>query len=1100
MRIFFIIGKSQALLLVMFTAASLAAFAMDPPGLNFIANHKQWRSDIQFSVNLPGGAVNISPGRLHYYFVDDKTEHPHERRVMPDAGGALINVHAVQVSFLHANPTPGVHPLGKKRDYRNYFVGDDESRWVSGVPVFSGVLYSNLYEGIDLKLYSSGSQLKYDLLVAPGGNVSDVVLVYDGAERISIDQGDLRVVTPGGEWRELQPVAWQYIDGEKVYVRCVYTLRGNEVSFSLPNGYDPCYELTIDPLLIFSTYSGSTADNWGSTATPGEGGTLYSAGATRESMGGKFPATAGVFQTTAGQLYDIGVLKYDSAGSTLLYASYLGGAGLESAHSLVMDYNEDLIVLGTTSSTDFATTEGAFDNTFNGGPAVVHVYEESGGYDIFISRISRDGTELKASSYFGGSMSDGLGISASKLVQNYGDELRGDIITDRDGNVYVSSVTSSTDFPMVNSFEMSYGGGQTDALLLKIAPDLSVILWSAFLGGTGDDAAYTLKLDRDNNIFIAGGTTSSNFPVTSDTYRPAFSGQVDGWIAKVASDGSSILHATYMGTSRTDQIYFLDLNSAEEPHVFGVTNAGTSIPKIPATVFNRNNGGQFMQKYSNDLSSLLVSTTYGSGRSVPDISPTAFLVNDCGNVYMSGWGGATLNSSIPNAWPTSTEGLPVSADAVQTTTSGNDFYFIVLADDASEFLYGTFLGGSVSLTHVDGGTSRFEKNGLVYHAVCSGCAVNATGLPVSDFPTTAGAWSNTNNSANCNNAAFKFDLSSLKALVRTNTESLSDPGVESICLPEKFVFENFSIGGQEYVWDFGDGTSRTTVTRDTVVHAYRHPGQYVVRMKAIDIGTCSEVDSTRLVVNVFDTGLFVQDDDDHCFGSPYRLMADGGISYEWHTRNGGLVATGSNPFVEPSDTTEYFVTILAANGCVRRDSVTINVIPSITPTLRLERLPQCEGRPTIRLSNETDSLSAGDRMFFDLGDGQVAEGPTVDHAYAKDGIYRISLVANREFCVYETSIDVPVMEYRVPNVITPEGSKNVNDKLVVEFGRGTGKTPADFGFNTSLVIYNRWGGVVFESDDYRYDWSGDDVESGVYYFEMTIEDHGTCRSWLHLIK
>jgi hypothetical protein len=139
--------------------------------------------------------------------------------------------------------------------------------------------------------------------------------------------------------------------------------------------------------------------------------------------------------------------------------------------------------------------------------------------------------------------------------------------------------------------------------------------------------------------------------------------------------------------------------------------------------------------------------------------------------------------------------MPVTNYALQKTTSGSDFYFIVLTSDSSELLYATFLGGNQSRTHVDGGTRRFDKSGIVYHAVCSGCqAFNATNSSSSDFPTTPEAWSRTNNSGNCNNAAFKFDLSSLRARLQTNSVAFDIPGLDQICYPDTIRFQNFSTG------------------------------------------------------------------------------------------------------------------------------------------------------------------------------------------------------------------------------------------------------------------------------------------------------------------
>ena len=146
--------------------------------------------------------------------------------------------------------------------------------------------------------------------------------------------------------------------------------------------------------------------------------------------------------------------------------------------------------------------------------------------------------------------------------------------------------------------------------------------------------------------------------------------------------------------------------------------------------------GQLVQKWQADLKQLIASTRFGSSSTIPDISPTAFLVNDCDNIYLSGWGGDT-NDGYNGG---STNNMPISSDAFQSSTSGSDFYLMTLSSDLTNFLYGTYLGGTQSKTHVDGGTSRFDKRGIVYHAVCAGCAGrNETQMSTSDFPVTENA-------------------------------------------------------------------------------------------------------------------------------------------------------------------------------------------------------------------------------------------------------------------------------------------------------------------------------------------------------------------------
>lgn len=1075
------------------------------PSVHFIQNKNQWPSEFDYVSRIPGGEMAIGAGIFRYFFIDrGKLDALHHQSHEPDASSAMdqdVRGHAVFVELAGANFASTPKAFGRSQQYYNYYLGSDPDRWASHVRAYEGMLYEELYQDIDLKVYASGQNVKYDFAVAPGGDPTVIRMVYQGADSIRLDDGDLHISTSLASVVEKKPVTWQWIEGKKVYVPSSFRLDGNVVSFDFPDGFDACYELIIDPLLIFSTFSGSTADNWGSTATPGEHGNLYSAGVTEQFSGGSFPATPGVFQTTTGGLYDIGILKYDSLGTSLLYATYLGGSDSESPHSLVMNEAEELIVLGTTSSSDFPTSEGAYDRTFNGGVGAEHVIAYSAGSDILVSRFKKDGTALLASTFFGGAANDGLNPSGGMLARNYGDQLRGDIITDAEGNIYISSVTASADlFAVPSGFQPAYQGGETDALLLKMDAALSQVIFGTYIGGVAADASHSIKLDRDGNVFLAGGTASNNFPVSAGSYQPVFAGEVDGWIARVSSDGTSVLQATYTGTSLYNQIYFLDLNEEEEVYVYGQTVG--NFPITPG-VYSNPGSGQFIQKFSRDLDSLIFSTVFGSGRGVPDISPTAFLVNDCNNLYMSGWGG--LINTATGHWRntnSSTFGLTTTPDAFQSTTSGSDFYFIVLTDDATERLYATFLGGSQSRTHVDGGTSRFDKGGIVYHSVCSGCrAANATDpdRPTSDFPTTAGAWSQQNRSWNCNNAAFKFDLSSLKARLRPNSVKRDMPGMKVVCLPDAIGFENLSTGGEIFQWDFGDGTTFSATDTAFVIHEYKAPGPYNVTLKAIDQGTCQVVDIASVAVTVNTAASWVQDDAEVCFDDTYKLQAGGGQKYFWTSTDPGFSSQEANPVVAPADTTTYYVTLEEVNGCIRKDTVTLHVIPGITPEFEWRKLPACAGRPEISVHIATDSLKAGDSFFFDFGDGASSDDDASQHYFEEDGVYNVRLVTQREFCVYEKAVAIPVFDLFIPNVITP-GQPDYNDVFTIRYGQTGSATPHDYGFNVSLTIFNRWGRKVYETDNYQYDWSGEGLAPGIYYYEVTIDGHATCKSWLQLMK
>jgi hypothetical protein len=1078
------------------------------PGINFIENKGQSPKQIDFMAKVPGGSFGLYNGKFTYTFLDqqqiEERHHPgksafKENNSNPNKA-PQIDGHVLISNFLGFNNQSRPQPFGLMPQYYNYFLGPDKSKWQSFVHAYEGAIYPSFYPGIDLKVYSEGTNLKYDFVLEPGADPQSIHWQYEGAELISLKNGDLVVKTSLADLIEKKPIAYQVINERKNYIRVEYKLEGDRISFSIVDPYDLCYPLVIDPLLIFSTYSGSTADNWGSTATPGEHGKLYSSGITNlVNVGGMFPATPGAFQTTYGGIYDVAILKYDSTGHQLLYASYLGGTYSETPHSLVMDKDQNLVVLGTTSSFDFPTTQGAIYQTFAGGiPIRQQEYKEipipyENGSDIFVAKISTDGSKLLASTYLGGSNNDGLNPSLGLLVQNYGDQMRGDIIGDTQGNIFISTVTSSPDFPLAHGFNTIYKGGETDALILKLSGDLTQLIWGAFLGGTAADASHTIQLDNVGNLFVGGGTASADFPATSSSYQPTFGGEVDGWMAKISGDGSAILNATFTGTPAFNQVYFLDLDENENVYVYGQTVG--AFPVTPGA-YNNPNSGQFVQKFDNSLSTLLFSTVFGSGIGIPNISPTAFLVSECNNIYLSGWGGAV--NSILGYWNSSTQNMPVTSTALQPSTSGSDFYFIVLSSDVSQLLYATFLGGKDSRTHVDGGTCRFDKSGVVYHVVCSGCQFdNAAGHSTSDFPTTINAWSRVNGSGNCNNAAFKFDLASLKARIQTNSLGLNLPGLNHVCVNQKIVFQNQSIGGQFYNWNFGDGTKETKPDTALVIYQYKNPGTYSISLKATDYGTCAVVDSTATTITVYSPLGVVGPDQTICFDAGTTLTSSGGVSYQWTTADNSFASSIADPSVNPPKNVDYFVTITDQNGCVVKDTVKVQVIPGIDLQFKAEQIFACEGRPVLNVVNTTDSQ---DDVFIDFGDGNTSDQQQASHQYANDGKYTISLVGKNEFCVYTKSVTLPFYYRLVPNVFTPGQSPGLNDTFMVQYGLQPVVAGADPPVQISLVVFDRWGKLVYQNNNYKNDWAGNNVVGGLYYFEATLIGENTCKGWVDILK
>jgi hypothetical protein len=669
--------------------------------------------------------------------------------------------------------------------------------------------------------------------------------------------------------------------------------------------------------------------------------------------------------------------------------------------------------------------------------------------------------------------------------------MRGDVITDDENNIYVCSVTESPDFPVRFAFDATYNGGRSDAVIFKMNSTLTRMTWCTYLGGSGDDAAYSIKFDASKNIYVAGGTTSRNFPASATAYRRRNAGGVDGWIARLSNDGKTLQRATYTGTTSYDQIYFIDLDESDNVYVYGQTQG--NFP-VSAGVYKNANSSQFIQKFDHELTRYLFSTVFGSGERVPNISPTAFAVNSCNYIYLAGWGGGVNKQRkyVDN----DVKDMPVTADAWQDTTKqGADFYFMVLDDDATALLYATYMGGGTSFTHVDGGTSRFDKSGVVYHAVCGGCG------GYSDFPTTSGAWSRRNASKNCNNAAFKFDLTLLKARIQPNAVDLSSPGLSVVCIPDGFVFQNKSYGGEKFEWNLGDGTIVTKSDSSMIPpHYYAAPGTYQVTMKAVDRGTCIGEDADTVVVHVYEKEAVIPDDAVICSGISHKLVASGAAFYEWRVLD-VVISREASVEVTPKDSTDYIIKVTEALGCSYHDTVSVGVIKAIEPEFKVDRHWACQSDlPVIGIENTTQNILPGDIIYFDLGDGGTSGQQAFTHTYKDDGIYNVKLIGVREFCVNERIEQVPAFSILFPNVITPGVKDGMNDALRIRFGPEGQQTPSDFGFPVAIKIFNRWGDKVFESDDYQHNWSGENLSGGTYYYEATVSGHSTCRTWLHIRK
>lgn len=898
--------RSSFLVLLFLFSKSLCAIDASELFPRFVENKGQWPVQVLYKLSLQNGAVYIERDGITYDFWSETDYQHYFSHGAPHSADSVkkLRCHAYKVEFEGANPLPRIEHSGKSTAVENFFLGKDPRNWASNVHSYSTVVVKDIYPGIDLQVYSNAAGIKYDLLIQPGVDPSVIQLVYKGVQPVLDEKGNLRIHTSVNDLEEEKPLAYT-ANSKTILKDCRYVLLGNKLTFQWTrNSLLRKESLIIDPQVVFSTYSGSRSDNFGFTATYDTLGNGYLGGRV---YGTQYPVTVGAYDRTyngASSGYDIAISKFNSDGTQLMYATYVGGAAQEQPHSMIVDQHGNLFVFGRSNSIDFPVSVNCAQST------------NAGGYDLVVFKLDSTGSSLLASTYIGGSDLEGINITTVEddyytgysLKYNYSDDARGEVNLDSENNVYIASNTRSPDVPTLNAIQGVLKGSQ-DAYILKLDSSLQQIKFATYLGGGGDDAAYALEFVKDT-FYVVGGTSSSDLPFTAGTIKPTYSGFIDGFLGRFYETTTMNASLTYLGSSAYDQCYFVHPDKAGDIYVFGQTRGAS--PIFPSTVYSNANSGQFLQKISPDLKTVLLSTVVGSGRGVPDISPTAFTVDTCGRIFFSGWGGMVTEGAIDNGL--STQGLPISSDAYQSTTDTRDLYFMVLGPNAESFLYGTYFGGPSNVAeHVDGGTSRFDDNGVIYQSVCAGCGGQ------SSFPSTPGVYSTTNKSNNCNNALVKFDT-------RPIIDAKYSAAPRDVCDGTPVQFNNLVPGNLNFHWDFGDMTSSTSKSPS---HLYAGPGVYYVTLTILNAGCTVGKSVFKDSVRVFSySKINAGKDTVVCPGEPFTLTATGSSSIQW-TPATGLSTPSSPSSTGVTSTSRLYIAENPNPGqlCFMRDSVFVKVEP-----------------------------------------------------------------------------------------------------------------------------------------------------------------------------
>jgi len=566
----------------------------------------------------------------------------------------------INIQFLGANKVrpEGLDELSHKT---NHLIGNDPSGWQRNLSSFRSLVYRELYDGIDLVFYFSELGLKYDFRVLAGGDPVDICLLYEGMRSLDIGEGgDLVISTDAGDFREHAPYSYQPVNGEKVEVPSHFVTDGRKVGFEVGD-YDVSRSLIIDPL-IYSTYIGGSGDEGygflASDITIDSDNNSYIIGQT---VSTDFPTTPGCYDDYHnGNNWKVFVCKLNPDGTDLIFSTLIGGsASSDFGYSIALDSGRNSYITGITGSSNFPTTDDCYDNSYDDN------------YDVFVTKLNQDGTDLIYSTFVGESRRD-----AGESID-----------VDVDGNAYVVGCTASSLFPTTDDcFDDTYNGGDRncgDVFVFRLNHNGSSLDYSTFIGGWKDEWGLDITLDPDNNVFITGHTTSDDFPTTEGCFDDSYNGEGDDWggdvfVTGLKNDGSDLLYSTFVGGSDNDKGACITLDGEKNAVVAGETSSFDFYvtENAPDRTYHGNNDA-FIFRLNADGSDIHYSSFLGGDQRD---KAEAVVVDPDGNAYITGY--------------TNSSDFPTTPGCYCDSNNGDYDVFVTIIDEqGSTFQYSTYFGG-----------------------------------------------------------------------------------------------------------------------------------------------------------------------------------------------------------------------------------------------------------------------------------------------------------------------------------------------------------------------------------------------------------------------
>lgn len=608
--------------------------ALEPAGaggaapLYFIANSGQTDAAALFYARTPGYTLWLNrEGFLFDRIEKDKN------------GGTSRSVSGLV--FKNANKNFEVMASDPSAYRVSYFYGRDESEWKTDIPTSGVVLYKNLYDGIDLKVYSTAGQIEYDWIVGAGARPEQIQFAYSGENKARLDgEGNLAVDTPAGRILHRKPRAHQVIGSRRVNVEAAFRETEDGAYGFAVGAFDRRCELVIDPLVLaYSTYLGGSRQDFPLNLAVDRTGAIYVCGETYSS---DFPPVSQSLPR-----HDVFVSKLSPDGKSLIYTAFFPSDYQHEIMGMAVDAKGFVYLAGATKSSKFPV-KNAFQAKAGGG-----------GVDGFVLKLARSGKSLVYSSYIGGTKSEECAA----------------VYADASGAAYLAGSTTSPDFPTKNAYQKPHKSIFRDAFLAKVAPAGNSLIFSTCLGTTGDEICQGLAVESDGSATIAGNTTSPVFPVKS-AFQKYYAGRWDGFVTKFSPTGNSLVYSSYLGGPNYDGIYGMGMDAGGAVYLVGFTQG--SFPLKNAFQKTRKGGSDaFVTKIEPNGKAIAYSSYLGGTGS--DYACTVAVDGDGAAHIVGGTGSADF---------------PVKS-AYQAARRGSYDGFLTVVDPGGlKLLSSTYLGGS----------------------------------------------------------------------------------------------------------------------------------------------------------------------------------------------------------------------------------------------------------------------------------------------------------------------------------------------------------------------------------------------------------------------